>query len=68
MSLLDLGNRIRELRKQLGISQEDFALSINMDRSYLAGVEAGKRNISFKNLSKILRGLGVSFSTFFEGY
>ncbi|UUF81128.1 helix-turn-helix domain-containing protein (plasmid) [Xanthomonas oryzae pv. oryzae] len=68
MSLFDLGNRIRELRKKQGISQEDFALSIDMDRSYFAGVEAGKRNISFNNLSKIIKGLGVSFANFFEGY
>lgn len=68
MSLFELGNRIRELRKKLGVSQEMFALSIEMDRSYFAGVEAGKRNISFNNLSKILKGLHVSFAEFFEGY
>lgn len=68
MSLFELGKRIREFRKQLGVSQEAFALSIEMDRSYFAGVEAGKRNISFNNLSKILKGLHVSFAEFFEGY
>ena len=37
----ELGNRIRELRMQSGISQEKFALKIGMDRTYFASVENG---------------------------
>ena len=37
-----LGQRIKEKRLQLGLSQEKFALSINMDRTYFASVEKGK--------------------------
>ena len=48
-----LGQRIRELRNNKGISQEKFALSIGMDRTYFASVEAGKRNISIVNIEKI---------------
>ena len=40
------GQRIQLLRKQYGLSQEKFALLIDMDRTYYASVEAGKRNIS----------------------
>ena len=40
------GLRVQQLRKETGMSQEKFALSIDMDRTYLASVEAGKRNIS----------------------
>ncbi len=46
------GQRIQSLRKELGLSQERFALSINMDRTYYASVEAGKRNISLANIEK----------------
>lgn len=46
------GNRIRELRVQANLSQEKFALQINMDRTYLASVEGGKRNISIENIYK----------------
>jgi len=64
-----IGNRIRELRRELpkpnGI--EKFANQIGMDRSYLSGVENGKRNISFIRLLRILRGLGISPLDFFEG-
>lgn len=48
-----LGHRIQELRKCAGYSQEKFALLIDMDRSYFASVEAGKRNISIVNIKKL---------------
>lgn len=62
-----LGARIQELRKQMGLSQEKFALRIEMDRTYYASVEAGKRNISVRNIKKIADGLGVNISDLFEG-
>lgn len=62
-----LGARIQELRKRQGLSQEKFALKIEMDRTYYASVEAGKRNISVRNIKKIADGLGVSMSQLFEG-
>ena len=64
----DLGKRIQELRKEkTGLSQEKFALKIEMDRTYFASVEAGRRNISIVNIKKIADGLGVSLSELFEG-
>ncbi len=62
-----LGNRIRQLRSQTGLSQEKFALKIGMDRTYFASVEAGKRNIAIRNIQKIADGLGVTLSELFEG-
>lgn len=62
-----LGERIRELRKATGLSQEKFAFKIDMDRTYFASVEAGKRNIAICNIKKIADGLGVSLSELFEG-
>lgn len=62
-----LGKRIKELRIQTGLSQEKFALKIDMDRTYLASVEAGKRNISIINIKKISDGLGISLCKLFEG-
>lgn len=64
---LQVGQRIRELRTDFGFSQERFALKIEMDRTYLASVEAGHRNISLLNLQKIVQGLDISFSEFFDG-
>ena len=62
-----VGNRIRELRNETGLSQEKFALKIGMDRTYFASVELGKRNIALKNIEKIANGLGVTLSELFEG-
>lgn len=60
-----LGLRIKELRKKTGMSQEKFALRIDMDRTYFASVESGKRNISVRNIKKIADGLEVSVSELF---
>ncbi len=67
MITLDLGKRIRELRRQTGLSQEKFALKIGMDRTYFASVESGKRNIAIVNIKKIADGLGVTLSELFDG-
>lgn len=68
MITVDLGKRIHELRKEkTGLSQEKFALKIEMDRTYFASVEAGRRNISIVNIKKIADGLGVSLSELFKG-
>lgn len=61
-----IGNRIRELRTQTGLSQEKFAKKIGMDRTYFASVELGKRNISIVNIEKIANGLNVSLSELFK--
>lgn len=62
-----LGQRILALRKEIGLSQEKFALQIEMDRTYFASVEAGKRNISLRNIKKIADGLEISLSALFDG-
>ena len=59
------GLKVQQLRKQKGLSQEKFALYIDMDRTYFASVEAGKRNIAIRNIQKIADGLGVSLSELF---
>ncbi len=61
-----IGLRIKELRNEMGISQETFAYSIGMSRTYFAEVEVGKRNVSIQNIDKIAKGLGVSLQAFFN--
>lgn len=62
----NFGLAIKKYRKQLGVSQEKFALSISMDRTYYASVESGKRNISLQNIEKIANGLNISLSELFH--
>lgn len=61
------GERIKELRKNKDISQEKFALLINMDRTYYASVESGKRNFSLENIKKIANGFNISLEELFRG-
>lgn len=66
MIMVRLGQRIKDLRNAKGISQEKFALSIDMDRTYYASVENGKRNISINNIKKIADGLGITLEELFK--
>ncbi|SEQ18439.1 helix-turn-helix domain-containing protein [Streptococcus equinus] len=63
----EFGNRIKELRKNTGLSQEKFAFKIGMDRTYYASIESGKRNVSLKNIEKIASGFDISISQLFIG-
>ena len=63
-----LGDRIKELRKETGLSQEKFALKIDMDRTYFATVESGKRNISLQNIEKIANGIYNAIVSSYETY
>lgn len=60
-----VGNRIKTLRMQQNISQEKLALKADLDRTYIAGVESGKRNLSLKSLDKIISALEISYRDFF---
>ncbi len=61
-----VGNRIRELRKLRCLSQEKLALKAGIDRTYLAGVESGKRNVTIASLEKIVEALDLSMKDFFD--
>lgn len=67
MFVEEVGKRIKAIRNEQGLSQEKLALKADIDRTYLAGAEQGKRNISLKSLEKIVNALDVSFEEFFKG-
>lgn len=58
----NLGKRIRALRVERGWSQYQFAEMVPIDRTYLIGVEKGRRNIAIDNIIKISDALGVTVS------
>lgn len=62
----DVGNRIKECRNNMGISQESLAHEAGLDRTYITSVERGKRNISIVNLDKITKALNIKLSEFFD--
>ena len=61
-----VGWRVRHLRELKGWTQEVLAEKADLDRSYIAGIEAGLRNPSVKAVAKIARGLGTSLSGLFD--
>ena len=61
-----VGQRIKQLRTELDISQEELSFRSDVHRTYIASLEVGKRNVSIATLEKIVKALGVSFSEFFN--
>ena len=60
-----IGQRIKHLREHSSMSQKDLAYSADLDRSYIASVENGSRNISIVNIEKIAIALNVTLKEFF---
>ena len=61
-----IGLRLRELRATKGLSQEKFSFECELDRTYIASIEQGKRNVSIVNIEKIAKALDMSVSGFFN--
>lgn len=62
----NIGFRVKELRYQKNLSQKDLSFLSNLDRSYIAGIESGKRNLSIESLEKITKALEISIFDFFN--
>jgi len=57
-----IGERIRQLRTERGISQQDLAALCDFEKSNMSRIESGKTNLTLKNMYKISRALGVRLS------
>jgi transcriptional regulator with XRE-family HTH domain len=53
------GQHVGELRRKAGLTQEELAERADVHRTYLAGIEAGRRNVGLVNLVYLAKGLGV---------
>jgi transcriptional regulator with XRE-family HTH domain len=62
------GQRIRERRKNLGFSQEKFALHTGIDRSYMGAIERGQRNLTFWLLCDLAVALDCDLGTLMKGF
>ena len=63
---IKIGKRLRELRTKKGLSQEKFSFICELDRTYIASIEQGKRNVSIANIEKIAKALDMSIHEFFK--
>ena len=60
------GQRIRQIRNERHMSQEEFAWMVGLHRTYLGQVERAEKNISIKNVEKIARALGMDVKDLFD--
>ena len=61
-----VGQRIKEIRNEKKMSQEEVANTAEMERSFITHIESGRRNISVETLQRILSALDISFKEFFD--
>ena len=67
--LQQIGKRIKQLRMdKLNMTQEDFAKTLGVDRTYLSRIESGKQNITVNTLVFICNKLDVTLKEFFSDF
>lgn len=64
---LQFGMRVKYLREQAKLSQEDLALECGLSKNYISDIECGRRNPTLKVMEKIARGLRINLSTLLLG-
>lgn len=60
------GRRVRSLRNQRGLSQEELAHRVGIHVTYLSGVERGERNLALLNITRLANALDVSLAKLFS--
>jgi transcriptional regulator with XRE-family HTH domain len=61
-----LGEKIRKIRLEQGLSQEKLALLSGLHRTYVGAVERGERNVTLKNVEKLAKTLNVAIGELFR--
>lgn len=63
--LIKFGERVRQLRKEKRMSQEELADKANLHRTYIGMIERAEKNVTLINIEKIAKALEVSIQDFF---
>ena len=58
--LIAFGERVRQIRKEKGLSQEELSFRADLHRTYIGMIERAEKNITLTNIEKIAKALGVS--------
>lgn len=64
--LISFGEKVREIRKEKGLSQEELAHKANLHRTYIGMIERAEKNITLVNIEKIANALEVSINELFN--
>ncbi len=62
------GKRIRQLRKEKGMSQEKLAEKSGLHNTYIGQIERGEKNASLETIEKLANGLDISVGELFEPF
>lgn len=65
--LIKFAKRVREERKKLGLSQEEFAAKSGFHRTYIGMIERAERNITLSNVEKLAKALRTPISKLLKG-
>lgn len=65
--LVRFGQRVRQLRQVKALSQEELAFRTSLDRTYVSGIERGRRNVGLRNVQALAKALDVTIAQLFEG-
>lgn len=60
-----VGPAFRQLRERAQISQEELAFKAGLDRTYVSGIERGRRNPSLKSMQRVAAELEKSLDEVF---
>jgi transcriptional regulator with XRE-family HTH domain len=65
--LKKFGKNLADIRKRIGITQEELAFKSEIDRSYISGIESGHRNVAVINILKLAEALNTDPGSLFDG-
>ena len=60
------GEQVKKMRMARNISQEELAFRAHIHRTYLSGIETGRRNPSLRNIASIAKALDISMAELFR--
>jgi transcriptional regulator with XRE-family HTH domain len=63
--LIKFGEKVREIRKEKGLSQEELSYRANLHRTYIGMIERAEKNITLLNIEKIANALETSINDLF---
>jgi len=64
--LIKFGQRVREIRKEKNLSQEDLSFKADLHRTYIGMIERAEKNITLINIEKIANALNVEIKELFR--
>lgn len=67
-AIRDFGKRVREIRSAKGLTQEELALQLNLNGTFISRLERGERSPSLPTIAKIAQALEVDISFLFQGW